>query len=150
MVRGDRGRVPVIPGTGSGTGTETSGTGTGTGTEAEDEGRRTRLASSLPTLTGHVTGLPTTPAQAREGAGSGQMVRFFTNATSNRLAGIPRTTNKTKKIEGRRDRGGHGHQQETVTITQVRKIFKTRMTNGVDITINGQSRLDGLIGQFSR
>ena len=112
--------------------------------------RRTRLVPSPPTLSGHVTGLLTAPAQAREGAGSGQMVWFFTDTTLDRLAGIPRTTNETKNIERRRDRRRHGHQKETVTVTQFREIFKIRMTDRIDIAKGGQGRLDRLIGQFHR
>ena len=59
---------------------------------SRSRGLRTRLAPSLHTLTGHMTGLLTVSAQAL------QMTRFFTNSAVDGLARVPGTTNKTKYV----------------------------------------------------
>ena len=105
MVRGDRGQVPVILGTSNRNRNRNRNRSRSRVVRNRlnwnwnwnrNRGQRTKLAPSLPTLTGHMTGLLTASAQAREGTGPGQMTRVFTNSAVDRLARVPGTTNKTK------------------------------------------------------
>ena len=120
MVRRDRGHVPSssepLAGTGTGTGSGSgskTGTGSGAGAEIGSSGTGTEDATGPEPAHTH---RPRDQAAYIAGTGTRQMVRFFTYTTTDRLAGIPRTTNKPKDIERRRDRSGDGHQQETITI----------------------------------
>ena len=103
MVRRDRGQVPVLLGTSNRNRNEKRIRNRVVRNRINwnrnsNRGQRTRLAPSLPTLTGHMTGLLAAPAQAREGIGPGQMTRLFTNSTVDRLARVPGTTDKTKYV----------------------------------------------------
>lgn len=63
-------------------------------------GWRTRLAPGPPTLPSNMTGLFTTPAEARERTDTVQVTRLTTHRALDRLTGLPRRALESKDIEG--------------------------------------------------